>query len=127
VFDGRGGGLVIPCMAGVQQGLKGSGLGGRGGYPGKLWDRLQAGVLCRLVVRILVVVVLRAQPRGRYSGMVWVWQLEASVGRVVYPTVCGSGTGLWPGTAQGAESRAEQSIGSADLCGGDLACQLLFY
>jgi hypothetical protein len=31
------------------------------------------------------------------------------------PAVCGSGTGLWPGTAQRVESLAEQSSSSADL------------
>jgi hypothetical protein len=36
-----------------------------------------------------------------------------------YPAMCESGAGLWPGTAQGAESLAEQSRGSADLQGRD--------
>jgi hypothetical protein len=58
-------------MAGAQQGLKGSGFQGRGGYPSKLWDQLQAGVQCRLVVGILVVVGQLAWPRGRYCTVVW--------------------------------------------------------
>jgi hypothetical protein len=65
--------LVIPCMAGAQQGLKGSGLRGRGGYPCKLWDQLQDEVqhrLVRLMAGILVVIGPAAQPRDMYSGMV---------------------------------------------------------
>jgi hypothetical protein len=63
--DGWGGGVVIPCVAGAQKGLKGSGLRGRGGYPGELWDQLQAGVRHRLVAGIPVVVGLG--PRSRYG------------------------------------------------------------
>jgi hypothetical protein len=76
----RGGGPVVPCIAGAQQGLKGSGLVGEGWYPGYLWDQLQAGVWRGLVVGILVVVDLVVQLRGRY------------------PAMCGSGAGLWLGS-----------------------------
>jgi hypothetical protein len=41
--------------------------------------------------------------------------------------VCGSGAGLWPSTACGVESLAEWSSSSADIQGGDLAGQLIFY
>jgi hypothetical protein len=63
-----------------------------------------------------------ARPRGRYSGVVWLACLRDG-----YPIVCGSRTELWPGAARGAESPAEQSSGSADLQGGDLAGQVFFY
>jgi hypothetical protein len=72
--------LVIPCVAGAQQGLKGSGFGERGGYSSELWDQLQARVQPRLVVGIPVVVGIVAHPRRGYSGRVWVWGLQASVG-----------------------------------------------
>jgi hypothetical protein len=42
----RGRCLVIPHVAGVQQGQKGGGLRGSR-YPGKLWDWLRAGDWCR--------------------------------------------------------------------------------
>jgi hypothetical protein len=76
---GWNGGLIVPCMTWAQQGLKGNGFGGRGGHPSELWDQLQAGVQSRLVVGIQMVVDLVAWPRGGYSGMVWVWILEAGV------------------------------------------------
>jgi hypothetical protein len=109
-------------MAGAQQGLKGSGVRGRDRYPGELWDQLQAGVWRRLVAGILVVVGLAAWPRGGYSGVVCsAWLRDG------YPAMCGTGTELWPGTAQGMESPAELSSGSADLWGRDLAGRLFFY
>jgi hypothetical protein len=54
-----------------------------------------------------------AWPRGRYSGVVWPARLGDG-----YPTMCVSGTELWPGTARVVESQAEWSSGSADLQGG---------
>jgi hypothetical protein len=71
----RGGDLVILCMAGAQQGLKGGGLGwswhpGEGGYPGELRDRLWAGVWYSLVVGILVVMDPVAQPSCGYPSVV---------------------------------------------------------
>jgi hypothetical protein len=121
--DGWGGDPVIPCMAGAQQGLMGSGLRGRSGYPSKLWDGFQAVGWHRLVARIPVVVDLAAWPRGRYSGVVWVWQLEAGAAEGWVSHHVRSGTELWPGTVWG----AEWSSGSAHLWGGDLAGQLFFY
>jgi hypothetical protein len=35
----RGGGPVIPCIAGDQQGLKGGELGEGGSCPSELWDQ----------------------------------------------------------------------------------------
>jgi hypothetical protein len=112
-LDGRGcprrRGLVIPQVAGAQQGLKGGGPGaGAGMYPGELWDQLLAGVRCGQVAGIPVVLDPMAWLRGGYPG------------------VCGSGLGLWPGTVQGAKSPAEWSSSSADLWGRDLAGQLFF-
>jgi hypothetical protein len=104
----RGGGPVVPHVAGAQQGLKGSGLGGGAGFPascgtgsvlGSGMDGWQGSQLSDPVVRL----------RGRY------------------PTVCGSGAGLWPGSAQGAESPAQWSRGSADLRDRNLAGQLFLY
>jgi hypothetical protein len=46
-------------------------------YPSKLWDRLRAGVWCRLVAGIPVVTHRAVQLRSRCSGVVWVWGLEA--------------------------------------------------
>jgi hypothetical protein len=43
-----------------------------------------------------------------------------------YSAMCGSGVGLWPGTAQGLESLAEWSSSSLYLCGRDLAVQVFF-
>jgi hypothetical protein len=72
-------GLVISLLAGAQQGLKGGRLRrGQGGYPGELWDWLCAGVWCRRMAGILVVVDPAAWPRGGYPSVVWVQGLEAS-------------------------------------------------
>jgi hypothetical protein len=71
--------LVITHVAGTQQGLKGGGLEGWGWYPSELWDRLWARVLHGLVAGILVVVDLAAKPWCRYSGMMWVWGMEAGM------------------------------------------------
>jgi hypothetical protein len=49
-------------MAGTQQGLKVSGLWGRGVYPGELWDWLQAGVWHRLIAGIPMVMGPAAWP-----------------------------------------------------------------
>jgi hypothetical protein len=114
--------LVIPCIAGAQQGLKSSGFGGRDRYPSELCDRLQAGVWRRLVAGIPVVMGLVAQPRGRYSGMVWPAQL-----RDVYPAMCGYRIELWPGAAGWVESLAEWSSISGNLQGRDLSGRLFLY
>jgi hypothetical protein len=39
----RCGGLIVPYIAGAQQGLKGGGLGEGSWYPSKLWDQLWTG------------------------------------------------------------------------------------
>jgi hypothetical protein len=84
------------------------------GYPSKLWDRLQAGVQCRLVVGILVVVGPAARLRGGHSGLLWPGQL-----RDRYPDMCGHSPGV--------ESPAEWSSSSANLQGRDLAGLLFLY
>jgi hypothetical protein len=53
-----------------------------GGYPGELWDQLWAGVQCRWVAGIPVVMDLAAWLRVGYPSMVWVQRLEASVAEV---------------------------------------------
>jgi hypothetical protein len=79
------------------------------GYPSELWDWLWARVWSGWVAGIPVVVDPAAWPRGRY------------------PAMCGSGAGLWPGIALGAESLGEWSSSSVDLWGRDLAGRLFFY
>jgi hypothetical protein len=103
------------------------GSGGRGGYPGDLWDRLQAGVQRRLVVGILVVVDPAAWPKGRYSGVVWVWGLEAGEagGRVSCHVWIWNRAVAWRSPRVG--EPAEWSSASEDLWGGDLAGLLFFY
>jgi hypothetical protein len=86
--------LVIPQVAEAQQGLKGSGLGGRSGYPSELWDQLQAGVRRRLVAGIPVVVCPVAWPWGKYSGVVWVWNRAVA----------------WHNSRGGEPSRIEQQL-----------------
>jgi hypothetical protein len=55
---------------------------GVGRYPAEPWDKLQAGVWCRWVAEIPVVMDPAAQPRGGYSDVVWVWRLEAGMAEV---------------------------------------------
>jgi hypothetical protein len=66
---------VVPCVAGAQQGLKGSGLRGRVGYPGELWDRSRLGPAQ----------TGGGDPDGCGSSGTVEWRV---------PTVCGSGMGL---------------------------------
>jgi hypothetical protein len=133
-----GGSLVIPHIAGAQQGLKGGGLGW--GCPGELWDQLWAGVLHVQVAGILVVVDLAAQQRGRYPSMVWVWRLEASVAEGWVSWWCvdppqperqGSHCVLvWFWAVAWCSSRGREpcrTSGSADLRGRNLAGRLFFY
>jgi hypothetical protein len=110
--DGWGGGLVLPRVAGAQQGLKGSGLGGRGRYPGELWDRLQAGVHHRLVAGIPVVVDPVAQLRGVYSSVAWVRGLEAgsAEGWVSRHVWFWHGAVTWHSLRGGEPSRPEQQL-----------------
>jgi hypothetical protein len=105
------GGLVIPCVAEAQQGLKGSGLWGGGCYPGLLWDQFWAGVWHGPVVGILVV-DLAVWPRGRYSGMVWVCRLEASVaeGRISRRVWVWLRAVAWHSLRGGEPGRTEQQL-----------------
>jgi hypothetical protein len=86
-------------VAGAQQNLKGSGLGMRGMFPGKLWDRFWAGIWHRLVAGIAVSWIWW---HGQVAGIP---EWCGSAGwrpawlRDGYLTICGSGTGLWSGTA----------------------------
>jgi hypothetical protein len=61
--------------------------------------------------------------RGRDPGGAWIWHGP----RGKNPVGRGSGAGLWPGTAQGADSPAEWSSSSAELWGEDLAGWLFFF
>jgi hypothetical protein len=119
--ESEGNGLVIPCIAGAQQGLKPAGLREGGWYPGELWDWLQSEVQRRWVVGILEVMDPLARPWGGYSGMVCVRRLEAStaegqVSRHMW---------VWRSLGGGAPGRTEQW-----LCrpwGTDLAGRLFLY
>jgi hypothetical protein len=61
--------------------------------------------------------------RGWYPSGEWIPQSPKGGD----PTKHGSGAGLWPRAARGAESLAEWSSGFAGLWGRDLAGQLFFY
>jgi hypothetical protein len=74
----RGGGLVIPQVAGSQAGPEGWWLGGLSHW------------------------AVGLAPDGWWWGSPWSWIWYAPRGRD--PAICGSGAGLWPGTAWGAES-----------------------
>jgi hypothetical protein len=96
--DGRGGVPLVPCVAEAQQGLQCSGLGGRGGS-------VSCGTSSRLG---------SGAEWWRGSQWSWIWRHDRGVTILVlcgsvgwrparlrdgYPTVCGSGTQLWPGAA----------------------------
>jgi hypothetical protein len=129
-----GGDPVVPLVAGAQQGLKGGGLkgwvswwvvgpawdwglvrpgggdtSGRGSGAGLWYGAAKGWVsLCGVGLSRCWGLV---QLRGGYPGGVWIWRRL----RGWDPTVCVSGTGLWSGAAQGAESPAEWSCSSASL------------
>jgi hypothetical protein len=130
LMDGspRGRGLVVPRVAGAQQGLKGSGLGvGEQVF----WRALELAPGWGLVW------MGGGDPGGRGSGGVVEGQISWCVvglgaggqhglrGRD--SALRGSGARLWPGAACGVESLAEWSSSSADLPGWGFGRLAIFY
>jgi hypothetical protein len=122
----RGRVLVLPRVAGAQQGLRGGGLEGRVSWWGVGLARSWGPEW-----------LMGRDPGGRGSSMglrhgaakrrVSRWHVDLCGPRGGDPAVHGSGTGLWPGAAGGVESPAEWSSGSGSLQDWDLAGRLFFY